>query len=109
MLAEASHTFNLAPDSIDWLYDSVTEEAIPSHSGNYTIPGIGTFNFPFLDAKYLKDGIEFFRPLIRGFVALLLIFFNFRHFLSFINQSSEAGPEGYKIHVQLKEKGKGGK
>lgn len=105
MLDEAYHTFNLAPDSLDWLYGSIAEEAIPSHSGNYTIPGIGTFNFPFLDAKYLKDGIEFFRPLIRGFVALLLIFFNFRHFLSFINQTSESGPDGKKIDVQLKEKG----
>lgn len=81
-----SHTFNLGIDTSTWLVDAWTEEAIPDAEGKYYIPGVGEFNFVFFDTRFLRRGIEFFRPIIRGFIVLLLVFYNFREIMSFINQ-----------------------
>ena len=45
---------------------------------NYTIYGVGTLNLKFFDKTYLNQGIAFFRPYIRGFIALLIVLFHIR-------------------------------
>ena len=57
-------------------------------NNNYTIYGVGTMNLKFVDYKYLVDGVNFFRPYIRGFIVLLLFFFNIRQLLSMFGISS---------------------
>ena len=54
----------------------------------YEVPFVGTFNFTFLDVQYLISGVEYFRPYIRGFWALLLGFYNIKMALSFFNQDA---------------------
>lgn len=51
---------------------------------DYTISGVGSFRLTFFNTKYLIDGINYFRPFIRGFLVLLIVFYNFKNFLSFI-------------------------
>lgn len=57
----------------------------------YTINGLGTMNLKFFDTKYLIQGVEFFRPFIRGFIVLLLIFYNAKMFLGFIGHNVGKG------------------
>lgn len=40
-----------------------------------------------VDTSYLLDAIATFRKIIRGFIALLLVFYNINQFLSFIGQA----------------------
>lgn len=40
-----------------------------------------------VDTSYLSEALDFFRPVIRGFIALMLFFYNFNQFLGFIGQA----------------------
>lgn len=61
---------------------------------NYSFNGIGNLKLKFFDTKYLIKGVEYFRPFIRGFVVLMLIFYNIKMFLGFI---------GHDIGIRQKE------
>lgn len=86
MVSDIQRSFGLQVDSLEWLVNGVTEESITDTKADYNIPGVGAFNLTFLDSTYLKQGIEFFRPLIRGFVVFLLILYNYKQILTFIGQ-----------------------
>lgn len=86
LVDSVSHTFNLGIDSKDWLVDSFSEQAVSDVESDYKIHGVGTFHLTFLDVTYLKRGVEYFRPIIRGFIVLLLMFFNYKQVLTFIGQ-----------------------
>lgn len=49
-------------------------------------PYLGRFNFKVIDSEYLNKGIDKFRPIIRGFLVLMLLFYNFNQFFGFIGQ-----------------------
>lgn len=88
-------------DVLSNFVDNLNEKDIADISSNYDIPGVGSFKFTFFDASYLKDGIEFFRPIIRGFITLLLLFYNYRQVLSFIGQDptiAHNAMENYNEH-----------
>lgn len=68
------------------LFDA--ERPVEDIKENYKIPGVGTFNFTFLDTSFLKDGVAYFRPFIRGFIILLCFFFNIRQLVGFFGYSS---------------------
>lgn len=72
------------------------EKTLDDVTGNYNIPGVGTFNVVFLDTKFLIDGIAHFRPYIRAFIIFLLVLFNVKQALSFIRQDAGilAGKQG---------------
>lgn len=59
------------------------ERPVEDVEGNYTISGVGTFKLKFLDTSFLKDGISFFRPLIRGFLVLMLLLYNIKQLIGF--------------------------
>lgn len=54
--------------------------------GDYEIPGLGTFSIKFIDSKFLIQAVEYLRPIIRGFLIILLYFFHRAQFMLFINQ-----------------------
>lgn len=56
--------------------------------GDYTFYGLGTLNLTFFDTQYLKQGLLYFRPFIRGFIILLCVFYNIRQALGFFGYSS---------------------
>lgn len=50
---------------------------------DYAIPGVGSFNLKIFDTKYLIDGVSYFRPLIRGFMVLMMVLYNIRQIIGF--------------------------
>lgn len=64
------------------------EKPVGDITGDYKIHGVGTLNLKFFDASFFRQGIEFFRPFIRGFLVLLMVFFNIKMVLSFIRQDA---------------------
>ena len=49
----------------------------------YAIPGIGKFKLTVLNAEYLQQGVAYFRPIIRGFLVLLMFLFHVKQLISF--------------------------
>lgn len=96
-------------DSLKFLEENITEEAVPDEKGNYTIPGVGTFNFTFFDASFLKQGVETFRPLLRGFIVLLLLLYVYREIMAFIGIDPNIdgnGSGGVELSVVDRQTGK---
>ena len=80
-LADLKTKFGINTDVFYNLFNSSTP--VDDVEGNYTIHGLGNFNFKFLDASFLRDGVAYFRPFIRGFLVLLLFLYNIKQALSF--------------------------
>ena len=99
-LNEIEIMFNNAINSIkskfgfqDFHFDAMSSSAsAPADvEQNYNINGIGSLRLKFFDAEFLIKGVEFFRPFIRGFIVLCLLFYNYRMFLSFIGHNIGVG------------------
>ncbi len=73
-------------DALAFLKDSITESEVEDVVANYNFFGIGNLNLKFLDTSVLVQAVEYFRPILRGFTALMLMLYNFRQTLSFIGQ-----------------------
>lgn len=73
-------------DSLMFLKDSISESEVEDVYGDYNILGIGSLNLKFLDTEALVQAVEYFRPILRGFTALMLLLYNYRQVLSFIGQ-----------------------
>lgn len=71
------------------------ETPVQDINTEYYINGVGTFNLKIFDTKYLYQGVEYFRPFIRGFIALLIVLFNVRSALSFIRQDAGVVTDGF--------------
>lgn len=68
-------------------FDNTDDVIISSPDNKININGL-EFEFKAFDNKFLLQGIEFFRPIIRGFVVLMLVFFNMNQILHLIGQGS---------------------
>lgn len=92
---EASFTDLLGFDvaAVQNIFDpsNTTETIINSETSKININGIGEIEFKAFDNKYLLDGINKFRPIIQGFIVLMLAFFNLNQLLNVIGQSSLTG------------------
>lgn len=86
MVASVSESFGL----INWSYEDMTnswnEKPAEDVTGEYQIHGLGKMDLTFFNAEYLQKGVEYFRPVIRGFIVLLLLFFNYKMILGFFKQ-----------------------
>lgn len=60
-------------------------------SGSFNVAGLNLGTVKFLDLRFFKDGIVYFRPVINGFLGWLLAMFYYREFLSFIGQAPMMG------------------
>ena len=61
------------------------ETQITDQKGIINIAGFD-FNVTFLDVTYIVKAVSTFRPYIRGFIVLLMIFYNINQFLTLIGQ-----------------------
>lgn len=86
MLEHISSKLGLSFDTLNELKNSLTELPASDIEENYNIYGVGTLKLKFLDTTYLAQGVERFRPVIRGFVVLLLVLYNYYQVLSFLGQ-----------------------
>ena len=78
--------FNFDTDFFTGLFN--TETPVEDITTQYHIHGVGNFNLKLLDTKYFVQGVEFFRPFIRGVLVLFMGFYNVRMGLSFIRQDA---------------------
>ena len=85
-LEQISSKFGLQEIKLDTLANTSTSPTDITES--YNIYGIGSKKYKFFDTKYLIKGVEYFRPFIRGFIVLLLSFYNYKMFLGFIGHDS---------------------
>lgn len=83
--------------------ENIGAEAITDTTGSYTISGVGTFNLTFLDTSFLKQGIEFFRPLLRGFIVLMLLLYNYKQILTLIGQDPNIAHNAQQNYQSWKE------
>lgn len=67
---------------------AVGESPVHDEYVNYNIPGVGAFRLKVFDSSFLRQGVEYFRPLIRGFLVLLMALYNVKQVLSFIRQDA---------------------
>lgn len=73
--------FNIDTSAFENLFTS--EKPVEDVYIDYEINGIGKKKFKVLDTSFLKQGVEFFRPIIRGFIVLMLLFYNIRQLIGF--------------------------
>lgn len=80
--------FNVS--TVEALFDSANtgETLLIGENSKININGIGEVEFKTFENKFLLDGINTFKPIIRGFIMLMLIFFNLNQLLNLIGQSS---------------------
>lgn len=64
------------------------EQTLEDTKVDYNINGVGTLKLTIFDSSYLKQGIIYFRPYIRGFLVLMMFFFSVKMTLSFIRQDA---------------------
>ena len=102
-LQELKMQFNFDTD----FFESILTDGTPVQDveGDYSISGVGTFKLKFFDTQFLYQGVEYFRPFIRGFIVLLLAFYNIKMLLGFIRQ--DAGVvTGKAVDMEMKGRGK---
>lgn len=51
-----------------------------------SLPYIGSFNFKIIEAKYVNDGVQYFRSILRGWVILMMLLYHLNELFSFIGQ-----------------------
>lgn len=68
-----------------------------------SLPYVGSFNFKIIESKYVNDGIQAFRAIIRGWIILMVMFYHINEFLSFIGQR-ESFMKSEKVNSYLHEK-----
>lgn len=79
-------TFSLDTETFRSLFDS--SKPIEDVYADYNVPGVGTIELKFFESSYLRAGIEYFRPFIRGFMVLMILFFDWRMLMSFFKQDA---------------------
>lgn len=67
---------------------SAGSSPVEDEKGTYLIYGLGSFNLTFMDSDPIKQGVSYFRPIIRGFLVLLMFFYNIKQILGFIRQDA---------------------
>lgn len=83
---ELKMKFSFDTEFFDTLFDD--ERPVTDIFTEYNIAGVGSFNLKVFDTKFFYDGVTYFRPFIRGFIVLLLAFYNVRMVLSFVRQDA---------------------
>lgn len=107
MLDSISSSFGISFESINDFKNNWSEKPVSDISSDYTLFGVGTLKLKFLDTSYLINGIERFRPVIRGFVVFLLILYNYYQMLTFIGQDPKimaTAEKEYHSFLNRKEK-----
>ncbi|MFZ1758850.1 MAG: hypothetical protein WAT96_07360 [Streptococcus suis] len=62
------------------------ERFIEDINAGLSLPYIGTFDFKIIEAKYVNDGVQYFRSILRGWVVLMLLFYHLNELFTFIGQ-----------------------
>lgn len=80
--AKFQRAFNVSSLDISGIFGDEVRPSVKGHK--VSVKNVGTFNMPDIDFTYLDKALEKFRPIIRGFLVLLLIFYNFNQYSKLI-------------------------
>lgn len=80
-LEEMKMKFNLDVSAFENLFQG--ESAVSDVHVDYDVPGVGNFNLKVFDSSYLAQGVGFFRPIIRGFLVLMMLLFHVKQLIGF--------------------------
>ncbi len=82
--------------SVSEFFDSsnVVSTNLEAKEHDYSIHGVGTVKLKAFDNKFLIEGVNKFKPFIRGFVVLMLVFFHLNNILNLIGQASLTSAAG---------------
>lgn len=86
MIMTVENKIGFSTDVLEDFANGIEEKPVEDIKADYAISGVGTFKLTFFKSQFLRDGVEFFRPVIRGFITLLLLFYNYKMILTFIGQ-----------------------
>lgn len=86
MVDSIAQSFGIPLNGLEEFKNGWSDTALSNVEKDYNISGVGTLKLKFFDASYLLQGIEYFKPLIRGFIVFLLLLYNYHQILSFIGQ-----------------------
>lgn len=78
---EMKAKFNIDTSAFESLFQA--EQPVEDISADYDVPGVGTLNLKFLDTSFLSSALDKFRPIIRGFIVLMIFLFNIRQLIGF--------------------------
>lgn len=67
------------------------ERFIEDINASLSLPYIGSFNFKIIEAKYVNDGVQYFRSILRGWVVLMMLFYHLNELFAFIGQKQATG------------------
>ena len=85
-MEELKFKFNIDTGAFEGLFNG--SKAVEDVDGNYNISGVGSFNLTFLDTEFLRDGVEYFRPFIRGFLVLMMLLYHVKQVIGFFGYDS---------------------
>lgn len=83
---------------LDKIVDIFSVEKEPGNiSTEYYIRGLGKSSYTFVNYHYLISSVNFFRPFIRAFLFILLLFFHYSQIMSLIKQERTFGKGAIKL------------
>jgi hypothetical protein len=78
--------FSLDTTAFETLFDN--EKPVEDVTADYYIPGVGNFKLKMLDVSFFKDGVNAFRPIIRGFLVLLMLLYHVKQVIGFFGYNA---------------------
>lgn len=80
-LQEMKVKFNMDVSAFENLFQ--TELAVSDTYVDYSIPGVGNFRLKVFDSSFFAQGVAYFRPIIRGFLVLMMLLFHVKQLIGF--------------------------
>lgn len=80
-LQEMKVKFNMDFSAFENLFQ--TESVVSDTYVDYNIHGVGNFNLKVFDSSFFAQGVAYFRPIIRGFLVLMMLLFHVKQLIGF--------------------------
>lgn len=103
-LTDIKMKFGINIDVFKGLFGS--ERPVEDIEGDYSIPNVGTLNLKFFDTSFFVEGVTYFRPLVRGFLVLMMFLYHIKQVISFFGYDSGV-VTGRTEHITAAKKGQG--
>ena len=85
-LEEMKMKFNLDVSAFENLFQG--EAPVSDTYTDYEIPNVGEFHLKVFDSSFLSQGVAYFRPIIRGFLVLMMLLFHVKQLIGFFGYDS---------------------
>lgn len=101
-LDELKMKFNIDTGAFESLFQG--ESAVTDTYVDYNIHGVGGMHLKVFDSSFLVQGVEYFRPFIRGFLVLMMLLYHVKQAIGFFGYDSGV-VTGRSEHITSMKKG----